>query len=217
MNYNIAYTLSSARDESSDFVDTAHSPALAQCSFCGEVERKAFLVVPYFTNPGEFGPSDFDSRHRISYGLIYDLPAMRDESSVVRAIFGNLQISSLGEFQSGRPFTINTVNDINLDGNLTDRLNTTSGIVLSGNGSQPVTLSTADTRSLLAPLFRNGAVDRNTVFRGANYINLNLAVTKSFSLFRGTQLRFRTEFFNLLNRANFGMPDAISSRGIQDK
>jgi len=91
---------------------------------------------------------------------------MRNESGVVKAIFGNLQIASLGEFQSGRPFTINSVNDINLDGNLNDRLNTPSGIVVSGNGSQPVILNTANTRSLLAPLFGSGAVNRNTFPRG---------------------------------------------------
>jgi hypothetical protein len=207
--YNFAYTLSRARDEKSDIFDLAGSPALAQCELCAAEERN-FLGVPYFTLPGEFAPASFDSTHRFAYSFTYAVPELRGSSRAIRAIFGNLQLAGIGDFQTGRPFTVTTVNDVNLDGNLSDRLNTTEGIQVTGNGQQPVRLTINRNLSdtLLADFFDNGAVERNS-FRGASYLNINLALTKSFNSVGDSRILFRTEFFNILDRANFGIPDRV--------
>ena len=54
-----------------------------------------------------------------------------------------------------------------------------------------------------------GDLARTTLI-GPGYANLDLAVTKNTQLTGGDQpvsLQFRAEFFNILNRANFGFPD----------
>jgi hypothetical protein len=94
---------------------------------------------------------------------------------------------------------------VNLDGNLTDRLDTTSGIAVTGDRRQPLRLTTSDLASLRAPVGQDGQVGRNT-FRAGNYLDLNLAFIKTFRLGETKSIVFRTEVFNFLDRANFGVP-----------
>ena len=45
-----------------------------------------------------------------------------------------------GRFQrvdAGQPFTVNSIFDVNQDGNLTDRLDSTTGLQVTGNRAQP--------------------------------------------------------------------------------
>jgi hypothetical protein len=187
--YQLAYTLSKATDDVSDVFDLAGAPALPQDSL---------------TFAGERGPANFDARHRFAYNFIYDLPPLRDQRAL-RLLFGGLQISGAGRFQTGQPFTVNSIFDVNLDGNLTDRLDNTNGIVVTGDRRQPLRLATSDTTSLLAPVGQDGRIGRNS-FRAGSVLELDLAVAKKFSIGKGRNLIVRTELFNFINRANFGVP-----------
>jgi len=116
-----------------------------------------------------------------------------------------MQIAGTTQFQTGQPFTVNSIFDVNLDGNLTDRLDTTDGIIVTGDRSRPLRLATGDLSSLRAALGQDGRVGRNT-FRAGNYLDTNVAVIKTFHFDESRSLVFRTEVFNLTNRANFGVP-----------
>jgi len=189
LQYQAAYTWSSAMDDVSDVFDLAGAPALPQNSF---------------TLSGEWGPANFDTRNRLTYAFIYDLPGLSRQSALVRALFGRLQISGTGRMGTGQPFTVNSIFDVNLDGNLTDRLNTTNGLVLTGSRQQPLVL-TVDPATLLAPVGTDGAITRNT-FRAGGLVELDLAASKLVHLKGAQTLLFRCEIFNLTNRANFGVP-----------
>src|SRR6185369_12157139 len=52
---------------------------------------------------------------------------------------------------------------------------------------------------------QDGFVGRNTV-RGDSFVNLDVALSKGFAIADNQRLDFRTEVFNALNRANFGIP-----------
>ncbi len=192
LQYQLAYTFSKATDDVSDVFDLAGAPALPQNSITFEGER---------------GPANFDARHRFSYNFIYDLPAFRDRSRLLRVFFGDLQVAGTGRFQTGQPFTVNSIFDVNLDGNLTDRLNTTDGIVRTGNRRQPLRL-TVNPLTLLAPFGQDGQVGRNT-FRAGNILELDMSVTKNFAINDKQNLTFRMDVFNFINRANFGIPVRI--------
>ena len=113
--------------------------------------------------------------------------------------------SSTGRFQTGQPFTVNSIFDVNLDGNLTDRLNTTEGIVITGDRRQPLRLTTSNLAGLLAPVGQDGKVGRNT-FRAGNILELDLALNKSFAFTDRFKLVVRMDIFNFINRDNFGIP-----------
>ncbi len=190
MQYQVAYTLSRTTDDVSDVFDLAGASALPQNSR---------------TFAGERTVSNFDARHRISYNFIYEMPSYKDRNAALRFFFGGLQIASSGFFHTGQPFTVNSIYDVNLDGNLTDRLNTTNGIRVTGDRSHPLELTTGNTFSLLAPIGQDGSVPRNT-FRAGNVMELDLSFIKKFDINEHQNLTFRMDIFNFPDRANYGIP-----------
>ena len=66
-------------------------------------------------------------------------------------------------------------------------------------------VSPDDLASLRAGVGEDGRVGRNT-FRAGSYLDMNLALVKAFPLGESRRLVFRTEVFNFLDRANFGVP-----------
>lgn len=191
VQYQVNYTFSSVKDDVSDVFDLAGASALPQNSR---------------TFAGEYAPANFDARHRISYNFIWDLPFLknRDKGNFARILFGDIQIAGTGMFQTGQPFTVNSIFDVNLDGNLTDRLNSTSGINQTGNRSQPLTQS-GSTVGLLAPIGQDGSVPRNS-FRSGNVLSLDLAIVKQFKFSEEKNLMFRMDIFNFTDRDNYGIP-----------
>jgi hypothetical protein len=173
LQYQLSYSLSKATDDVSDVFDLAGASALPQNSF---------------TFAGERGPANFDARHRVTYNFIYNFP---DHGNGIGSVLRGLQVASIGRLQSGQPFTVNSTIDVNLDGNLTDRLNTTDGIIVTGDRSQPLRLATDNTLSLLAPFGSDGKINRNS-FRAGNLIELDLALIKNFNLGATRNLIFRT-------------------------
>lgn len=188
--YQISYTFSKASDDVSDVFDLAGAPALPQNSF---------------TFAGERGPANFDVRHRLAYSFVAGLPAFRNRARAFRALFGNLQFSGTGSLRTGQPFTVNSIFDVNLDGNLTDRLDNLNGLVTTGDRRQPLRLTAANPTTLLAPIGRDGSIGRNT-FRASNVVELDMSVSKNFPFSATQRLTLRTDVFNFINRANFGVP-----------
>jgi len=191
LQYQGQYTFSHAEDDVSDVFDVAGAPALPQNSL---------------TRAGERADANFDVRHRFSYNLIYGFPDFNDRSSAFRFLFGGLELASTGQFQTGQPFTVNGLFDVNLDGNLTDRLNRTTGIIRTDDRQRPLILqSGTDPTTLLAALGQDGSVPRNS-FRASNLLLFNVAAIKHFRFAESQDLTFRAEVFNLTNRENFGIP-----------
>lgn len=190
LTYQVSYIFSKATDDASDVFDLAGAPALPQDSI---------------TREGESAPSSYDARHRVTYNFIFDFPKPDPGSSgFYKALFGGLQIASTGKFQTGQPFTVNSIYDVNLDGNLTDRPDTTTGIVRTGDRRQPLRL-TVNPTTLLAGIGENGRVRRNS-FRAGNILELDLSVVKHIAITERQGLILRMDVFNFINRANYGIP-----------
>ncbi|MEW6734252.1 MAG: carboxypeptidase-like regulatory domain-containing protein [Acidobacteriota bacterium] len=190
----VAYTYAHAIDEVSDVFDLAGSFALAQ----DELGRNEGLRA-------ERGNASFDVRHRFTSAWQYELPFLRQHRW-----FGGFQLAGILTLQTGQPFTVNSSVDVNLDGNLSDRLDTVKGLIISDQGR---------TRIRLAPGTRpvdliaradmdnppNGQLGRNT-FRAAGIAALDLALIKRFVLSERQAVALRMEVFNAFNRTHFGTP-----------
>ena len=183
MQITAAYTWSHTIDEVSDLFDLAGARSLPQNSFNLRADR---------------GSASFDVRHRLAYSFIWDLPVLRQSR-----VLGGWQVSGIGTLQTGRPFTILAPIDENLDGNLSDRLNSSSGFKEVNENELRFEYGAASTQ--LAAIGRDGAVGRNT-FRAPGIATLDLAASKSFRFTERHKLEFRVEFFNLFNRTHFGIP-----------
>ncbi len=136
------------------------------------------------TFAGERGQANFDARHRLAYNFIYEFQPPGTSRGFARHLLEGLQVAGTGRYRTGQPFTVNSIFDVNLDGNLTDRLGNTNGLVRTGSRRQPLRLA-SDPLTLLAPIGSDGAVGRNS-FRAGGVLELDLsAPLKRFHLFGG--------------------------------
>ena len=189
--FTATYTWSHAIDDVSDVFPIAGAPVLPQDSSNLKAEQAS---------------ANFDIRHRVTASLVWDLPFFSNSKGRVQKLAAGWQIASIFQAHTGQPFTLNVPFDANLDGNLSDRPSTTNGLVFSnGHGARKVAVSPGLTDENFFTLSQDGAVGRNTV-RGDALINLDLAISKRFQLSERHRLDFRAEFFNVMNRANFGLP-----------
>jgi hypothetical protein len=156
----------------------------------------------------EWGPSDFDVRHRFVASGLWEIPWLRDSAGLTRALLGGWQINGILALQSGFPFNVYTNRtygnggDFNGDGVLTDRPN------LPSFGLDPGDLDKDDYINGMFPAsafpitgFVLGDLPRNA-YRGPGYISMDLSLVKNFQLTAGTRIQFRAEAFNVFNRVN---------------
>ncbi len=169
------------------------------------------------------GPSDFNSTHRVVADFNYDIPLAKDNKWM-----GGWVLAGILAVQSGQPFSIYSGP---IFGELTQRANV-SGVTLTGDPNQYIagTISLPALLPVNQPCFYAqganlyegtvgfpciGSSGRNA-FTGPMYASLDMAIQKSFKVFgEGRELTFRTEAFNIFNRANYYNPiSAVSQNGI---
>jgi hypothetical protein len=187
-----AYAWSHAIDDVSDVFDVAGAFVLPQDDRALALER---------------GNASFDIRHRFALSAIGNLPLLHRfnaQKGAKGALLGGWQFASLMTYQTGQPFTVNTSYDVNLDGNLTDRIDTLSGLAIIDSRQQKLRLN-ANPVSLLAPLGSNGRIGRNT-FRAGGVARTDVALMKNFSIGQSQFIVFRFEAFNVFNRTHFAIP-----------
>jgi hypothetical protein len=193
-SFTVSYSWSHAIDDVSDVFPIAGAPILPQDSFNLRLERAS---------------ANFDIRQRFVASLIWDLPFYKDSGAGVARWLGGWQLTGIFQANTGQPFTLNVPVDANFDGNLTDRPSTTNGLTFTGgHNRQRVAVAPGSPIDSFFVLGRDGAVGRNTA-RGDSFVNLDLALVKMFGITERQKLNFRAEFFNALNRANFGLPSGV--------
>jgi len=173
----------------------------------------------------DYGPSDFDVRHRFTLSAIWDIPGPK-EGNALRKVLGGWQLNTIWQLQSGRAFDVFcglawfAGCDFNMDGLNYDRPNRPANLQTSGwdtqqfvtgalsvdqfcpNGLNPFFLGTP-----CLPVGSDGNLGRN-VFRGPSYKDVDLAVFKNTKIGEQFNVQFRTEIFNLLNRTNLYNPSS---------
>lgn len=198
----LSYALGKSTDDASGFFTSAGDPNFPQNSLDPEAEK---------------GPSSFDVRHRFTASLIRPLPfepgQFLGDLGWFSKTFRNTDFELVATAQSGRPFTVMLLPDI--DNSNTGRSNLGFGFNDRPNVSGTTTVSSPsadawfNTSAFSLPPFGTfGNSGRNTL-RGPAYANLNVALVKHFRLSTRTQIDLRAEGFNLTNRANYDLPDSF--------
>lgn len=151
------------------------------------------------------GLSSFDVRRNLILNLTYDLPWQKSKNTALRWI-GGWQFSGILSLSDGMPFTALTgFNRSNTKANvISDRPN-----LLPGKSNNPVLGGPNKYFDpnvfALPPAGFFGNMGRNTMI-SPGLANLDCTLDKLFPLTERFKLDFRAEFFNFLNRANFGLP-----------
>jgi hypothetical protein len=167
--------------------------------------------------------SDFDVTHRFVLSTVYDLPFGKTQNKRLQAIVGGWQLSGILTLQTGPPFTVLSGRDESNTGGGSDRpiiigdwhipnpgpnrwFNTCT---LLANGTQRNCLP-GDTPAWQVNAGTFGNAGRNIV-RSDGLKNFDLGLSRSFRFTERVSLQFRSEFFNLPNHANFGLPNQMST------
>ncbi|HXG68700.1 MAG TPA: TonB-dependent receptor, partial [Blastocatellia bacterium] len=196
-----SYTWSKSIDDASSFFTSAGDPNFPQDSNNVRAER---------------GRSNFDLRHRFSLSFSYDLPigrgrAFLGDNGWVSAFLADWQAFGIVTLQSGRPFTVALLSEI--DNSNTGRsslgfgANDRPNIVGNPEISDPSPDRWFNTAAFAFPPFGSfGNAGRN-ILEGPGYQNVNASLVKNATLTEELKLQIRAEFFNLFNHPNFDLPD----------
>ncbi len=150
------------------------------------------------------GPADTDIRHVASFSYLWDLPLAQG-----RRWLGGWQFTGTIYSRSGVPVTLLSGTDTPMGVNTNRILAIPGTIVVSEDGRRPFSLADGVTRSALTPVPGTfGTSGRNT-HRSGGFLQWNAGLQKRFQVTESLALQVRMESFNLLNRANYDVPDAV--------
>jgi hypothetical protein len=151
------------------------------------------------------GNSDFDIRNSITAGLTYDLPSLR-ANQVTRGILGGWSVDAFVLARSAPPVNIIGAVFSVAGASIYPRPNVNAGVPLElfgpGYPGGKIYNKAAFTQP---PNGQQGNFGRN-VLRGFDATQADLSMQRQFRITEMTRLRFRAEFFNILNHPNFGNP-----------
>jgi hypothetical protein len=157
----------------------------------------------------EYGLSDFNFPSRFTASFIYDLPVghghafLGNANRVLDAMVGGWELTSIITAQDGPPGTLTMATS-------TSNTGTTQYPNRVCNGNLPDSQRTIqhwfDTSCFTAPaLYTFGNAGRN-IITAPGLVTWDFGGHKDFRLTERFGLTFRSEFFNILNKANFGYP-----------
>ncbi|MBI2822845.1 MAG: TonB-dependent receptor [Acidobacteria bacterium] len=160
----------------------------------------------------ERGRSSFDLEQVLVLNTVYDLPG-RGLTGLAGSLFQGWQINGILNVTSGVPFTVENSAGLDRD---RDRSTAASRPNLAPGKSNNPVLGGPDryydvSAFEMQPLGFYGNLGRNTVI-GPGLVTFDFGLVKKTAISEGVNLSFRAEFFNLFNRANFGLPDRIAFR-----
>jgi hypothetical protein len=171
----------------------------------------------------ERGPSSYDVKFINVTSVVYQLPFGKGKkfaSNLNRgfdAVVGGWELNAINTANTGTPLDVtyapSAANDV------TTRIADYRGVSemrpnLVGDPtvpSGPARLDAYFPKSAFAVPAANapfGNLGRNSL-RAPGLEQWDLAVNKNFRIREGMNLQFRSEFFNILNHTNFGIPDAV--------
>jgi hypothetical protein len=157
------------------------------------------------------GNSDFDIRHSFTAGVTYDLPSPGAQK-FVKAVLGGWSLDSFVLARSAPP--VDVVGAVFNAGGVTlsPRPNVNPGVPLELHGTQFPGGKIFNRAAFTAtPAGQQGNFGRN-VLRGFGASQADIGLRRQFHVTERVSLRFRAEFFNILNHPNFGNPvNALTS------
>jgi hypothetical protein len=204
----VSYTLGEALSGAPDHISTSGGGAGIDTGVFREPQDGNNLDA-------EWGPTEFDVRHRFVASYIWELPFGRGRhfgSNWNRAmdfVLGGWQVTGIHVLQSGLALTAtlggSTV--LNLGGERRARPNLVGEPELSSSEQTLNRWFNTDAFAAFSPspqAFGNAGVG---IMRGPGTANFDFTLAKNFAIDGKRYVQFRTELFNAFNHPNFGPPN----------
>ncbi|HXC96426.1 MAG TPA: TonB-dependent receptor [Edaphobacter sp.] len=223
MNYN-SLNLTLVRRMNNGFTAAAnytYSKSLDQVSNGDGANSNANQTNPA-NNASEWGPSDYDTRHRVTVSGVYEFPHVHSQNFAVKALADGWQVNGILTYHSGFPWTPVTFNLQTVPNQIGAApagpvrplaYNGQAGNSCSNNawltGSNFSNRTTANPgggnyfSTTLPPTFQyTPGIGRNS-FQGPCYFDVDMSAAKEFGFDKWDHhmlLRFQANFYNAFNK-----------------
>ena len=158
----------------------------------------------------DWATSDFNIKHRFSFGGNYELPFGKSLKGAAEHALGGWQVNGSVTWQTRLSFTVTdqtAVSGIIGVGGNTEHPNLVSNNIRVSTPTVGVGGQFLDAAAFALPTaFTLGNSPRN-VGVGPNQSIINASLFKTFKLYEGWNLQFRTEMFTVPNHPIFGQPN----------
>jgi hypothetical protein len=170
----------------------------------------------------ERGPSSFDVKFVDVASVVYQLPFGKGRkyaanmNPVFEAVLGGWELNTINTANTGTPLDVSyapsTANDVtglsaDYRGQAIMRPNVSGQSVSQNKNGLVNTYFAGYTFTVPSASAPFGNAGRNA-FRAPNFEQWDLGVNKSFRVRERASMQFRSEFFNVLNHTNFGIPNS---------
>jgi predicted heme/steroid binding protein len=215
MGHGLSFLLSYTWSKTIDDVSSFNITGSAAKPVAGEND----LAQDPFNLGAERGPSLFDARNRFVGSYEWALPFWRQSQNWHQWALGGWHLDGIATLMSGTPFTVFDSNDVAAQGSAPEITGFSAQrpnlIGKPNNGPRSVgAWLNASAYQRLDPVANAGQFgsEGRNVNTGPGYADWDFAALKNFRVTESTQLQFRAELFDVLNRTNFRLPDSdISS------
>ena len=154
-----------------------------------------------------YGPSDFDTRHRISANVVYALPFKGN-----RLVEG-WQLSGISQWQTGNPLNITTTSTFTGTANVLHpnllapvQYGITRPSNITVRWFNPATCTTVTPGCIFQlPGDAFGNLARNAV-RGPGFADTDISIEKNTTIYEAVKFQFRVDAFDIFNHPSFGNP-----------
>ena len=160
------------------------------------LSSQGVVVQNSYNVRGDYGPSSFDTRQRLVFRGIWELPFRGDR------FLRGWQMAAIFQAQSGNPVNIVTTNSTVTAVPGTLRPDVTGPIAILGSTDRWF-----DT-TVFTPVPQFGNLGRNIV-TGPGFDNTDFSIMKRIEFGDRLHIDLRAEVFDLLNHANFGQPSNV--------
>jgi hypothetical protein len=215
LEFNANYTYAKAMDDVSDAFTTKNAGGAA-------------YPTDSWNPKLDYGPADFNVKHRIVTSFVYDLPFAKGNRWI-----GGFQFTGIVSWQTGADFSIiNSSVDSNGDNQFNDRavylgpgkitnaidhnvspatgyLNDNPSYWGSLNGLSTANQTGVPCAANFGLWCNNGEMQRNSL-SGPSFFNTDLGFHKAFKINERASVRVEGNLFNIFNHPNFLPPDLIS-------
>jgi hypothetical protein len=186
---------------------------LASYTFAHSIDTASTdAFATYLNTPGAIantridrGDSDFDIRHAFTAGLTYNIPSPQSVK-FASSVLGGWSLDGFFLARSSPPADVVGAAFVAAGTELYPRPNVNPGAPLTLYGSgYPGGKIFNQAAFSAAPSGQQGDLGRN-VLRGFDATQADIGVQRIFRITEKVRLRFRGEFFNILNHPNFASP-----------
>jgi hypothetical protein len=209
--HGLSFLASYWYSKSLDYISSLNVAGSAPTLVAGEND----LAQNPFDLRAEHGASLFDAKQRFVFSGTWALPRWQGASRAADLLLNGWQLNAISSLSTGTPFTVYDSANVSLQGSapeISGFYSSRPDLVSNPNTGQPHTanqwVSRSSFRQLDPPTQAGqfGNEGRNAV-RGPGIEDVDLSLFKYFKISETKRLQFRAECFNLLNHANFGLPE----------